>query len=67
VDLASAFSFFDFGRKKVPAVAGAFLCFLLVFFEGVLENVRFWCGVFVVRLWWIRGELWLLDDCSVVG
>jgi hypothetical protein len=48
-------------------LAGAFFVLLLVFFEGVLENVRFWCGVFVVRLWWIRGELWLVDDCSVVG
>jgi hypothetical protein len=40
-------------------VAGAFLCFLLVFFEGVLENVRFLGGVFVVSLWWIDGELWV--------
>jgi hypothetical protein len=48
-------------------VAGAFFVLLLVFLKGVLENARFWCGVFVVRLWWIRGELWLVDDCSVVG
>jgi hypothetical protein len=36
-------------------------------FKGVLENVRFWCGVFVVKAWWICGELWLVDDPSVVG
>jgi hypothetical protein len=47
-------------------VAGAFFCAFTGIFEGVLENVRFWCGVFVVSLWWICGELWLLDDCSVV-
>ena len=61
----SAFSF-DFA-KKVPASAGTFFVLLLVFLRVVLENVRFSCGVFVVRLWWIRGELWLGDDCSVVG
>jgi hypothetical protein len=53
--------------KKSWRWPGLFSCFLLVFFEGVLEDVRFWCGVFAVRLWWIRGELWLVDDCSVVG
>jgi hypothetical protein len=67
VDRASAFSFFDFGRKKSRRWPGLFFVLLLVFFEGVLENVRFSCGVFVVRLWWIRGELWRGDDCSVVG
>jgi hypothetical protein len=40
-------------------VAGAFfLPGLLV----VLEDVRFLYGVFVVKLWWIRGELWSVDD-----
>jgi hypothetical protein len=57
---------FDFG-KKVPAMAGSFLCLFARVFEGVFENFRFWCGVFVVRMWWICGELWLGGDCSVVG
>jgi len=48
-------------------MAGAFFfAFYWCFFEGVLENVRFWCGVFVVEAWWIYGELWLVDDPSVV-
>ena len=49
-------------------MAGAFFfAFYWCFFEGVLENVRFLCGVFVVKLWWIRGELWSVGDRFVVG
>jgi hypothetical protein len=59
--------FFDFGRKKSRRWPGLFLRFLRAFLKGVLENARFWCGVFAVSLWWIRGELWLVDDCFVVG
>jgi hypothetical protein len=43
------------------------LCFLWAFFEGGLGNVRFFGGVCVVKMWWIRGELWLIDDGSMVG
>jgi hypothetical protein len=53
-------------RKKVPAVAGAFFVFLRAFLKGVLENGCFFRGVFVVSLWWIRGEWWSIDDRSVV-
>jgi hypothetical protein len=52
--------------KKSPGGGRGFFLFLLVFLRGVLENVRFSCGAFVVSLWWIRGELWLGDDCSAV-
>jgi hypothetical protein len=33
-----------------------------VFLRVVLENVRFFGGVFVVNCWWIRGGLWSVDD-----
>jgi hypothetical protein len=42
-------------------LAGLFFAFLLAFLRGVLENVRFLDGVFVVKMWWIRGESWSLD------
>jgi hypothetical protein len=58
---------FDFARKKVPAVAGTFFVLFTGFLRVVLENVRFLCGVFMVRAWWIRGESWSIDDRSVVG
>jgi hypothetical protein len=35
---------------------------LLAFLRVVLEDVRFLYGVFVVMLWWMRGELWSVDD-----
>jgi hypothetical protein len=43
-------------------VAGAFFCVIAGVFEGGFEDVRFLYGVFVVMLWWIRGELWSVDD-----
>src|ERR1700692_3272436 len=61
-DPASAFNLFDFVWRKVPAVAGAFFCVIAGVFEGGFEDVRFLYGVFVVMLWWIRGELWSVDD-----
>jgi hypothetical protein len=49
-------------------VAGAFLCSFAGGFEGLFWKIcGFFAGVFVVRLWWIRGGLRLVDDCSVVG
>jgi hypothetical protein len=35
--------------------------FLLVFLRVVLENPVFGCGVFVVKLWWMRGKTWFVD------
>jgi hypothetical protein len=45
--------------KKVPVMAGAFLCpFSGAFEGGFLENARFSDGIFVVKLWWICGKSW---------
>jgi hypothetical protein len=37
---------------------GPGLVLLWAFLKGVLENVRFLCGVLVVNLWWLRGGGW---------
>jgi hypothetical protein len=66
VDRALAFSFWKF-VKKVPAAAGAFFVLFGAFLRGVWEKCDFSDGVFVVKLWWICGELWSVDDRSVVG
>jgi hypothetical protein len=42
-------------------MAGAFFCLFTGIFEGGLENVRFLGGVFVVKMWWIRGESWSIE------
>jgi hypothetical protein len=48
-------------------VAGAFFCVFAGIFEGGFEKcVFFWC-VFVVKLWWIRGESWSIDDFFLVA
>jgi hypothetical protein len=56
VDRASAFNF-DFVKKKVPAVAGAFFCAFTGVFGGGFGNVRFFvwcfCGEVVVDSWWM--------------
>jgi hypothetical protein len=43
--------------KKAPAVAGAFFVRFRPFLRVVLENPLFFDGVFVVKMWWIRGEM----------
>ena len=48
--------------KKAPAVAGAFFVFFREFLREILESARFLGGVFAVTVWWIRGELWRLND-----
>jgi hypothetical protein len=53
-------------RKKSRLQPGLFCAFWGVF-EGVLEKARFLGGVFVVKSWWIGGELWPVDDRFVVG
>jgi hypothetical protein len=58
---------FGFWKEKSPGGGRGFFCAFTGILRGGLENVGFWCGVFVVMLWWIRGELWLVEDCSVVG
>jgi hypothetical protein len=50
-------------EKKSRLVAGAFFALLRAFLKGVLRKARFWCGVFVVIVWWIRGELWSIEGC----
>jgi hypothetical protein len=47
-----------FWNKKAPAVAGAFFACFQAFLRGFRENGRFWGGVFVVKMWWIRGGSW---------
>jgi len=47
--------------KKSRLWPGLFCAHLLLFLKGVLENVRFSGGVFVVNCWWIRGELWSVE------
>jgi hypothetical protein len=47
-------------KKKNPGEIRGFL-FLLVFLRVVLENPVFGCGVFVVKLWWMRGKTWFVD------
>jgi hypothetical protein len=61
VGRASAFKNFRFWNKKAPAIAGAFLCSFAGVFEGGFGNCGFLGGVFVLRLWWIRGGLWLVE------
>jgi hypothetical protein len=51
----------DFG-KKAPAVAGAFFVSFREFLREILESARFLGGVFVVTVWWIRGELWSIES-----
>jgi len=58
---------FEISEKKLRRWPGLFCACLQAFLRVVLENVRFLCGVFVVKLWWIRGELWSIDDRFVVG
>jgi hypothetical protein len=58
---------FDFVRKKSRRLPGLFFVLSRAFLRVVLENARFLCGVFVVRLWWIGGESWSMDDRSAVG
>jgi hypothetical protein len=48
--------------KKALAAAGAFFALTGVF-EGGFGIRHFFGGVFVVSLWWIRGESWSIDDC----
>jgi hypothetical protein len=43
------------------------LLLLRAFLRVVLEDALFLRGVFVVRLWWIRGGLWSIDDRSVAA
>jgi hypothetical protein len=45
-------------NKKAPAVAGAFLFVFRRFLRGYWENACFLGGVFVVKMWWIRGGSW---------
>ncbi len=66
VGLRSAFSL-RFCQKKAPAVAGAFLCFLLEFLRVVLEMWWESGGVFMVKLWWVRGKRWFIDCLCMVG
>jgi putative transcriptional regulator len=47
----------DFVEKKSRRWPGLFSAFLWAFLRVVLENVCFLRGVFVVKLWWIRGQL----------
>jgi hypothetical protein len=53
--------FFDFGRKKFRRLPGLFFALFRAFLRGVLEKVRFLGGVFVVKAWWIWGELWPME------
>jgi hypothetical protein len=48
----------NFAGKKSRLWPGLFFALLRAFLRVVLGNVRFWRGVFVVKMWWIRGELW---------
>jgi hypothetical protein len=48
--------------KKAPAVAGAFFVSFREFLREILESARFLGGVFVVTVWWIRGELWSIES-----
>jgi hypothetical protein len=50
-------------RKKSSGGGRGFFVLLRV----VLEDALFLRGVFVVRLWWIRGGLWSIDDRSVAA
>jgi hypothetical protein len=43
--------------KKAPAVAGAFFVRFRPFLRVVLEKRAFLDGAFVVKMWWIRGEM----------
>jgi hypothetical protein len=52
--------------KKSPGSCRGFFVLLRAFLKGVLGKVHFPDGVFVVRLWWIRGESWLIDDHFMV-
>jgi hypothetical protein len=43
---------------------GGFLLFYGRFLKGVLGKVLFSCGVFVVKLWRLDGDLWSVDAQS---
>jgi hypothetical protein len=58
---------FDLQEKKSRLWPGLFLSFLRVFLRVVLEMCRFLAWFFVVRVWWIRGESWSIDDRSAVS
>jgi hypothetical protein len=45
-----------FAGKSPGCGRGFFCAFYGRFLKGGLENVRFFGGVFVVKMWWIRGE-----------
>jgi hypothetical protein len=60
VGRASAFSFLNSAGKS-PGCGRGFFAFLRAFLRGALENVRFLDGVFVVKMWWIRGESWSIE------
>jgi hypothetical protein len=46
---------------------GAIYDELWAFFEGCSEKMLFLRGVFVVKLWWIRGKSWVVDGRFSVG
>jgi hypothetical protein len=59
--------FWKSGKKKSLGCGRGFFCAFEAFLRGGLGKVRFSGGGFVVKLWWVRGELWSVDDRFVVG
>jgi hypothetical protein len=53
---------FAFDKRQAHFAADKMLTFFAVvkrrFYWGFCENVCFWRGVFVVKLWWFDGETW---------
>jgi hypothetical protein len=58
--------FRNFGKKSPGGCRGFFVGFAGVF-EGGFRKSVFSDWFFVVKLWWIRGELWSVGDGSVAG